>query len=172
MAPVDETPERSSHVDSVHHLDVRYLQLIRWTNVVFWGVVGLVALGTGFGLFWVLPTAWACLIPLIWLGLAGLAWLQIVVWPQWDFDAWSYRLDEHMVEFRHGVIWQVSVTIPMSRMQHVDLHQGPLESRWGLATLEIHTAGTRDASHKLPGLDVGTATDLRDQLVALQPRVK
>ena len=77
------------------------------------------------------------------LSLIGIFW-----WPQRDYACWSYRINQRVVELRHGVIWHVAVSIPLSRLQHVDLHRGPLERRYGLASLELHTAGTSHASDR------------------------
>ena len=50
-------------------------------------------------------------------------------------------------------------------MQHTDVSQGPLERRFGLATLVVHTAGTAHASVELPGLQHAVAIEVRDFLV-------
>jgi hypothetical protein len=49
-------------------------------------------------------------------------------------------------------------------VQHLDLKRGPLERRYGLATLVIHTAGTRDSAVNVEGLEDADAEHLRDRL--------
>jgi len=49
-------------------------------------------------------------------------------------------------------------------VQHLDLKRGPLQRRYGLATLVIHTAGTRHSVVSIGGLDADDAERLRDQL--------
>jgi hypothetical protein len=44
--------------------------------------------------------------------------------------------------------------------------QGPLERKFELGTLTIHTAGTENASVAIDGLAHVTAIELRDKLVA------
>jgi hypothetical protein len=56
--------------------------------------------------------------------------------------------------------------IPLSRVQHVDLERGPIERHFGLASLEIHTAGTQNATHKISGLAAETANQVREELIA------
>lgn len=146
-------------------LDVRSIGLWRLTNGMIVSAISTVVLVAGVALFWVVPFPLLLLIPLVWLGLLGLGILSVVWWPQWEYGRWSYGVNDRLVELRYGVVWHVSVQIPLARLQHVDLHRGPLESRWGLATLEIHTAGTRNASHRICGLDAAVASKLRDQLV-------
>jgi hypothetical protein len=51
-------------------------------------------------------------------------------------------------------------------MQLVDVQAGPLDRRFGIARLQLHTAAaTTDAS--IPGLPTAEAGRLRDQLAAL-----
>ena len=50
-------------------------------------------------------------------------------------------------------------------MQHLDIHNGPMERSRGLATLVIHTAGTESHALKQQGFSLKTATDLRDALI-------
>ena len=49
-------------------------------------------------------------------------------------------------------------------MQHLDIRRGPVERRFGLATLVIHTAGTRHNAVATAGLDADEAERLRDHL--------
>ena len=50
------------------------------------------------------------------------------------------------------------------KRQHLDLKRGPLERAFGLATLVIHTAGTRMAAVSVSGLRGEDAERLRDRL--------
>jgi membrane protein YdbS with pleckstrin-like domain len=50
-------------------------------------------------------------------------------------------------------------------VQHIDVAQGPLERRYGLATLSIYTAGTEYARVDLPGLRHERAVAIRDHLL-------
>ena len=56
--------------------------------------------------------------------------------------------------------------MPFARVQHIDLAQGPIERRYGLARLILHTAGTRGASIPLPGLAREEAEAMRDRIRA------
>jgi membrane protein YdbS with pleckstrin-like domain len=63
------------------------------------------------------------------------------------------------------LLFHVAHLLPLSRLQHVDLHRGPLERAFGLASLILHTAGTHEARITIPGLDADEAVRLRDRLV-------
>lgn len=75
-----------------------------------------------------------------------------------------WRLDEQALGVRRGHLWQSESHVPVSRVQHLDLRRGPLERAAGLATLTVHTAGTRLNTVAIAGLDQADAERLRDRL--------
>lgn len=106
-----------------------------------------------------LLAGWGCLTSL---------WLWHSLWhPPRRYQSWGYRLDARVLETQSGRMFQVTRLLPLNRLQHVDLQQGPLERMYGLARLELHTAGTENASLTIPGLAHEEAVRLRDHLVAL-----
>ena len=72
------------------------------------------------------------------------------------------------VRLQDGVWWQTETWIPIARLQHLDVQQGPLDRRWGMATLSLHTAGSHDHLLRIKGLPLEQAYALRD---ALMPRL-
>jgi membrane protein YdbS with pleckstrin-like domain len=92
--------------------------------------------------------------------------VALLVWyPRRAYGAWGYRLDGKVLETRRGIWFRTHQLLPLSRLQHVDLHSGPIERSFGLASLVLHTAGTQHASIGIPGLDAKEAARLRDELV-------
>lgn len=80
--------------------------------------------------------------------------------------AWGYLEREDDLMVRRGVLIRRTSVVPYGRMQYVDVTAGPLERRFGLATLTMHTAAAAtDAS--VPGLLTEEAARLRDRLAAL-----
>lgn len=75
-----------------------------------------------------------------------------------------WKLDDEGFAVRRGHWWRNETLIPISRVQHLDLKRGPLERGLKLATLVVHTAGTRMAALSLSGLDTVDAERLRDTL--------
>ncbi len=57
-----------------------------------------------------------------------------------------WRLDDDGLAVRRGRLWRSETRVPASRVQHLDLKHGPLERRRALATLVVHTAGTRNSA--------------------------
>ena len=87
------------------------------------------------------------------------AWLG---WRRHRHTRWL--LDDDGFGLRRGRLWQSDTRVPGSRVQHLDIRRGPLERHFRLATLVIHTAGTRHSEVSLSGLDAGDAERLRDHL--------
>lgn len=69
------------------------------------------------------------------------------------------------VLIRRGVWWRAEIFVPRARIQHTEVNQGPLDRRWGMASLSLHTAGTRLEHITLPGLPRAVAERLRDELL-------
>lgn len=114
-------------------------------------VAGFVLAGA-FGL-WFAP-------PVLALLGAGLgAWLGL---KQHRHTAW--RLDEDGLAVRRGRLWQRETRVPATRVQHLDIKRGPLQRHRRLATLVVHTAGTRHSAVTVPHLDADDAERLRDHL--------
>ena len=77
----------------------------------------------------------------------------------------SVRLDADGLHVRRGLCWRSETLVPANRVQHIDLERGPLLRRRGLATLVVHTAGTRHNAVRVVGLELATARSLRQALV-------
>lgn len=101
----------------------------------------------------------------VWVGVIGLLTATTIMWPVLRFRATRYRVDEGALTITQGVIWRSVTSIPMSRIQHTDVLQGPLQRQFELATLVVHTAGTQDAAIALSGLAHAVAMPLRDSLI-------
>jgi hypothetical protein len=105
------------------------------------------------------PFAWSTSLAIAVLGGGFGAWLGL---RRYRHTRWL--LDPDGFSLRKGRMWQSDIRVPVNRVQHLDLRRGPLERRYGLATLVIHTAGTRDSAVNVGGLDAADAEALRDLL--------
>ena len=99
------------------------------------------------------------------IGLSGLGATWCYLWPGWRYRHTRYRLDSQGLTIRRGVYWRSLTSVPKSRVQHTDVLQGPLQRRFELATLVVHTAGTQNASVSLDGVSYVDALPLRDALI-------
>ena len=154
--------------DGFQTLDPRSITVERISGWIFAGVAGVLgalALIIFIALNW--PPDWvaAAASSAYVLGLVLIVWANLVL-PEKSYRHAAWRLNEAGLEIRQGIWWRHEITIPLARVQHTDVQQGPLARRYGLARLLIHTAGTQDASVPLAGLAQETAHWLRDALVA------
>jgi uncharacterized protein len=106
----------------------------------------------------------------LWLGTAvGLAGLVGVAWG-WRVvgravRSWGYaeRADDLLVT--RGILNRQLVVVPYGRMQYVDVTAGPLDRKFGLSTVQLHTAAAATDA-RIPGLVPAEAARLRDRLAA------
>ncbi len=87
-------------------------------------------------------------------------------WPSAYYRALRFGLDEQGITIRRGILWRSHIALPRIRVQHSDVSQGPLQRRYGVATLKLYTAGSRYTKIELPGLTHEDAIALRDALLA------
>ncbi|HEU5081792.1 MAG TPA: PH domain-containing protein [Acidimicrobiales bacterium] len=98
--------------------------------------------------------------------LAAVGGMLVRVWTGSVWRAWQFRIGEHALHLRHGVVTRRESTIPFHRVQHIDLEAGPLERRFGLTSLILRTASaSSDAT--VPGIDAGEADALRARILEL-----
>jgi membrane protein YdbS with pleckstrin-like domain len=144
-----------------HSLDPRVIPLQRIGGAIF---TALIAIGSlvalllaGDGSIWLRLAVWLALVLLV-------AW-KSYSWPARAYQHTSYRVDDQGIEIRRGVYWRVVINVPRSRVQHIDVSQGPIERRYGLGTLVVYTAGTDHAKVELGGLEHGRALRIREHLL-------
>ncbi len=98
--------------------------------------------------------------------VAALVLVVVALYPERRYRAWGYREAEDEILIRSGLFKRVKTVVPFGRVQHIDIAQGPVQRRYGLATLILHTAGTRGAAVPLPGLALAEAERMRDAIRA------
>jgi len=162
------TSESTAQPPDWHHLDSRKIQLDRITGWISSAVLSLGFLFAA-GIFalvgddvpgWIRFGVVILWVPLT-IGLAVLSYL----WPPVEYRHARYRIDDELIEIQRGLVWRMSIAVPRSRVQHLDVTQGPLQRRYGLGVLVIHTAGTEHSQVSLDGLAYEIAQALRDRLL-------
>jgi uncharacterized protein len=151
-----------------HQLDPRVIPLERIAGGLFIAGIALASLiGIGFAVVVSddMPGVLRILLPGLWLVLALLGAWHAYSWPPHAYQHTSYRIDDQGIEIRKGVYWRIVINVPRSRVQHIDVSQGPIERRYGLGTLVIYTAGTDHARVALSGLEHGRALRIREHLL-------
>ncbi|KAB7663454.1 PH domain-containing protein [Bacillus sp. B1-b2] len=86
------------------------------------------------------------------------SYLVIILLPKLKWLRWRYEVREDEIEIQQGVVIVKKTLIPMIRVQHVDLKQGPFLRKYELATISVSTAAT---VHEIPVLEMQEATEMR-----------
>lgn len=135
-------------------LDPAYLRM-RMTAAAAAGIVIAIAalVVAGLSSSWIVAMAGAMV-----LGLVAIVAVAVRI----EVRHMGYLVREQDVSLRSGVLTRAVATVPFARVQHVAIHRGPLDRRFGLATLQLRTAG---GSISIPGLRAELAEKLK-QLVA------
>ena len=81
------------------------------------------------------------------------------------FKKKGFAFREHDVLFRFGVIATNTIVIPYNRVQHVALHEGLISRYFGLAKVEIFTAGGSSSDIEIPGIDKAHAENIKQLLM-------
>jgi membrane protein YdbS with pleckstrin-like domain len=87
-----------------------------------------------------------------------------VVMPDLRWRRWRYEIREGEVDLQQGIVWVSRTLVPLARIQHVDTRQGPLQRRFGLATVVFYTAA---GANRIPELSAPVAARVRDRIAEL-----
>lgn len=152
----------ASELVPLQPLERGYLTVLRIRSAIGWLVIAaLAAVADGFlhqrtGLQ---PGVVAG--PLILLGILSIVFRQPYHWRQW-----GYAFTDRELHVAHGWLIRVHTVVPVARVQHIDVSQGPIERSAGVATLSLHTAGTANSLVVLPGISRQRAEAIRDAIRA------
>ncbi len=145
------------------HLDPRARTLWRLSGAIETATVAVVGAVVAFGVLrfgllprWVVGGVWAVVV------LAAAAG----IWPVPDlrWRRWRYEIGAAEVDLQSGWLTVTRTLIPMTRIQHVDTRRGPLQRRFGLASVVLYTAA---GQNEIPALADEVAADARDRIAAL-----
>ena len=96
----------------------------------------------------------------VWL-LIGAGYVSALVisflFSRLSFKYKSFAFREHDAIYKSGVISQTTTIVPYKRIQHVALHQGLFSRYFGLASLELFTAGGSSTDLEINGLTLEEA---------------
>jgi uncharacterized protein len=81
------------------------------------------------------------------------------------FKKKGFAFREHDVIYRSGIIATNTMVIPYNRLQHVALHEGLVSRYFGLAKVEIFTAGGSSSDVEIPGIAKEEAENIKQLLM-------
>ncbi|PCJ47479.1 MAG: hypothetical protein COA74_11245 [Gammaproteobacteria bacterium] len=77
----------------------------------------------------------------------------------------GYALREFDIIYKSGIFWQKKIILPFNRIQHLESTRGPLERKFGLATLCLFSAGGLTADLTIFGLEEKHCNEIRQLLL-------
>lgn len=104
------------------------------------------------------PWRWATLL------FVPLALWTLFVAPGREWKRCGYAFTGRELHIAEGWLTRIHVIVPVSRVQHIDVVQGPVERLFGVARLLLFTAGTQMAAVPLGGITRETAEEIRDAI--------
>ncbi len=150
------TPELSD--DNLTPLDPRHITVTRIASAIF---VAVFVIGAGVLEFAQMLPRGALTIPVTLLALYY-AWIV----PTRKYARWGYHISADRLRIVRGYLFYSDTVVPFGRIQHIDVEQGPLQRPYGLATLQVHTAGNHNSTISLPGLAHADALAMREAIRA------
>ncbi|MFV0561336.1 MAG: PH domain-containing protein [Enterococcus sp.] len=145
------------------HLPQRIKRVWRNSNWIYLIFVGIIGGGVSLGLHmldllngWLLGSSIGYFLLIFIVCVIS----HLLIDYRYNFN--RYAINSEELAFQKGYIFRKTTYVPINRIQHVETEQGPLLRREGLMALVIHTAAT---SHRLEGLEILEATELRQQII-------
>ena len=96
---------------------------------------------------------------------SGLVLFALAQWHNFaEHKRRGVALREKDIAFKRGLFWRQHTMLPFNRVQHIEIHQGPIERKLGLSSLRLYTAGGSGVDLQISGLEQGRA-DRMKQLI-------
>jgi membrane protein YdbS with pleckstrin-like domain len=135
-----------------------------WSVILINLAVVFTVLGIGVGLIWYNTEELSS------YGLELLTGLVIIVvltglLTRIAFKKKAFAFRNHDVIYRSGIIATNTMVIPYNRVQHVALHEGFVSRIFGLAKVEIFTAGGNSSDLEIPGIAKEEAENIKQLLM-------
>ncbi|MDF2922685.1 MAG: hypothetical protein K0R57_1599 [Paenibacillaceae bacterium] len=143
-------------------IDERMLKVWR-TTALIGSLIWLVLSALAAAATWKFGWPWWIGAVLLAYGIAEL-WLSVKVILPIRLRSWRYEIREDEIALKRGILFIKRTLIPMVRVQHVDMKQGPVMRRHGLAAITFSTAA---GGHEIPGLSLETADAVRNRIMEL-----
>ncbi len=155
---IAETAGPMERKDGLRPLHPDYAKVLRiWTLVIALPVL-IAAL--------IVESAQAIYPGVVLLPVLILLGLFVLRLPMRRYHARGYAVDDERLRVVRGLLFRSDTVVPFGRVQHIDVNRDPVERYYGLSTLTVHTAGSHNASVRLPGLLDEEARAMREAIRA------
>jgi membrane protein YdbS with pleckstrin-like domain len=135
-----------------------------WSVTLINLAVVFTVLGIGAGLIWYNAEELSNYGLEILTGLVIIVVLTVLL-SRIAFKKKAFAFRNHDVIYRSGIIATNTMVIPYNRVQHVALHEGFVSRIFGLAKVEIFTAGGNSSDLEIPGIAKEEAENIKQLLM-------
>lgn len=140
-------------------LQPNYWKVVLFTWLIIFAVLAIVLISAAIFIEEFQAIGFVLLVPLLVLLTLCLSLAYI------SFRKKTFAFRNHDVLYRHGIIATTTIVIPYNRVQHVALHEGFISRFFGLATIEIFTAGGSSSDIEIPGIEKEQAENIKQLLM-------
>ena len=85
----------------------------------------------------------------------------IIIYPQIEYRQWGYQIHDDRVDIRHGIFFVDHTIVPVIRIQHITVSQGPINRKLGLYEVEMALASN---NFEIPCLSKEVADEIAENL--------
>ena len=85
----------------------------------------------------------------------------MIIYPMIEYKQWGYQIQEDKVDIRHGIFFVDHTIIPVIRIQHITVSQGPVNRKLGLYGVEMALASDK---FEIPCLSKEVADEIAENL--------
>lgn len=135
-----------------------------WSVTLINLTVVFTVLGVGAGLIWYNTEELSNYALEILIGLVIIVVVTVLL-NRIAFKKKAFAFRNHDVIYRSGIIATNTMVIPYNRVQHVALHEGFVSRIFGLAKVEIFTAGGNSSDLEIPGIAKEEAENIKQLLM-------
>ncbi len=93
--------------------------------------------------------------------------IWLIIWVPRYYESITYAIDDKWLYAEGGVFWKRRSRLPISRVQMVDVNQGPWQRVYGLGSLRVFTAATGQSTAELSYQNIENAEQIRDYVLKL-----
>ena len=103
------------------------------------------------------------------MGVVFIPWMILAIFivyrlPLRRYHFRGFDMGTDRIRIVRGYLFHSDTIVPFGRIQHIDVDQGPIQRRYNLATLTVHTAGNHNSTVSLPGLLHEDAIAMREEI--------
>lgn len=88
------------------------------------------------------------------------------------FKKKGYAIREKDLLYRSGILATTTTIIPFNRIQHIAVHEGVFSRMYGLASIEVYTAGGNSSDLNISGIEKQKAYAIKELLMKNLTNIK